>query len=1166
MRRVPFDVLSIGRYEALELSTVGSDIWIQSFEAKQRDIWYQLGQPSPEYRRYQEPFLWIANFAKHVVDYLYLHPVVYLNDFRSHFSGWLSSAHRHDEGVARWLKDFDHTDFRGALVAHANFLYCQAAQVDSRHTKQPLWAEIDSRAMSAVPEQVEKGLKHDMIARIETGGQSVGQRKTTVTPYVKSCFARMPWAKSLYSSMLTMLKNPAEKAKTNLYPKGSRCGDRAAIMSRSDLKALKRKPLQLPVKTGDVVAIERDKGSQWKTEDHEYYAYIQGITVTSAGRSLSLLWFYRLGDTACMKMLYPFENELFLSDHCNCGDAAVYEHNVIHLPRVTFFGHPESPNCDFFCRQQYMEGDVAWRTLQRSHFRCQCKKPSTKLAFKIGDTLLVKKRSGEGQQTLEPTILVEHVQLDSGEYVKVRRLLRKSRDYGCSNAAPNELVFTNQFDILPVSNIERRCQIHCFTEDEKEQWQIPHPYNKRGMGDFFFIIAEERPKNLESLISERNLEPLPLSEPWSMPFRQGWLPERSEADRCRLRGLDIFCGGGSFGRGLEEGGAVDFEWAVDCCNEAIHTYKANVQEGKKTKLFRGSVNHYLSQAMARKEVGLVAQKGEVDMIISGNPCQGFSIMNPHRGLHDRRLVNESLVASAISFIDFYRPKYAILENVLGIASGGSRNNVLAQVLCALVGMGYQVKAFILDAWNFSSPQSRSRVFISCAVAGLEPLEEPPHTHSHPEQVIGSSLGKTANGLRISARSETPTPFEYVTAEEALKDLPVTDGRTSCIPFPDHRMSVSLSTLDRIRLESVPCHPPGMSFVKAVERGYMPEPQIKDFGWHNSIRAKKGSKCWRRIQRNALMPTVTTVPRPSDGAAGNCLHWDQHRVLTVIEVRRAQGFPDEDAIVGEKRAQYKIVGNSVARPVAFALGISLRKAWLANLKQTATQTPDLPVTKTSLERERVEANRYGCEVSGSGVERQQMEKPSWEGLRTGRVEADTLTSTFHEEQPLKTTKPDTTIQEPTKTFLTNSQDILYAPGALTSSTDMENSKPKFKLNQTAKDDVKSHTYVPNTIYNSSSASNSRVQAPVYFQPRNETRFRLGNLTTKSSSKKDAGTNPLFPTVPAASSTSMSAIMERHKKYNTTFSNRQARNSDSPKNNSPLSTHSGRHNSWAMQSPK
>lgn len=56
----------------------------------------------------------------------------------------------------------------------------------------------------------------------------------------------------------------------------------------------------------------------------------------------------------------------------------------------------------------------------------------------------------------------------------------------------------------------------------------------------------------------------------------------------------------------------------------------------------------------------------------------------------------------------------------------------------------------------------------------------------------------------------------------------------------------------------------------------------------------------------------------------------------MEVRRAQGFLDEDVLIGTPAEKWKIVGNSVARPVALALGVSLRKAWLTNSTRSSEE--------------------------------------------------------------------------------------------------------------------------------------------------------------------------------------------------------------------------------------
>jgi DNA (cytosine-5)-methyltransferase 1 len=50
----------------------------------------------------------------------------------------------------------------------------------------------------------------------------------------------------------------------------------------------------------------------------------------------------------------------------------------------------------------------------------------------------------------------------------------------------------------------------------------------------------------------------------------------------------------------------------------------------------------------------------------------------------------------------------------------------------------------------------------------------------------------------------------------------------------------------------------------------------------------------------------------------------------MEVRRAQGFLDEEVLVGTASDQWQLVGNGVARPMALALGLKFREAWVGSL--------------------------------------------------------------------------------------------------------------------------------------------------------------------------------------------------------------------------------------------
>lgn len=933
VQKVPFKILSIGGYEDRGLHTVGPEIWIQSVRGRNSSVWYRLGSPAPEYQRYHQPFLWVADLAKHVIDFMNEHNRISIFHFRSQFSNWLSAVHGSSDIFQSWHSKYKDTDFRRAIACHAGFLYYQAMQLDQKYDQHPLWAETDAEGLSAVPEQ------RNNLREPSTFKSSSAIIKTVVTPYVFGCFKHLPFAKFLDPQAPTpaVLRARNLKEIVSDAPRSTVKHNEEAIVGDLAGPTL--------VSIGDVVAINAEKESNWKHNDKLWYGYVQGIQDTQKGRSLKILWLYRPTDTACQKMKYPVLNELFLSDHCNCNDHAIWASEVVSKPKVAFFAGPHT-DAEFFVRQKYVGNDAAWVTLQTSDFECSCKADSTPREYSVGETLLVAACQAGKDRVLEAVEVMEKALHGDEGYLRVRRLLRRARDYGEEDAEPNELVYTDIIDFVPMKDIFRSCNVRFYTIEDKRQRRIPSQYRRGGTGDLFYIMYYHAGAGL-----------VPLAEAWSSSMDQGWDPANTvKAPMKKMAGLDIFCGGGNLGRGLEEGGAVKFDWAVDYFKEAIHTYRANLKHPDDAKLFCGSVNDYLSQAMRGTGVALVAQAGAVDVISAGSPCQGFSNANQWKR-NDQALLNVSMVASVVSFVDFYRPKYALLENVTAMAKCNAKDsdsNVFAQVLSALVGMGYQVRSFILDSWNFGSPQSRTRLFISIAAPGLVPLPDPPQSHSHPEKVVARSLGKSANGLTLANRYWNLTPFRYVNIGEATKDLPLNfEGRIDSVSFPDHRPSRHMSTINRVRISYIPRFPPRMNFVKASMLGVMPPPQMEAYNWNAEARSRPESRAWKRVDQNGLVATVTTTCQPDDGLCGAWVHWEACRCMTIMEVRRAQGFPDDEVIVGLPSCQWKIIGNSVARPVAFALGLALRSAWLKNCKELGS-TPlliqsDSTVSTTSKSR-------------------------------------------------------------------------------------------------------------------------------------------------------------------------------------------------------------------------
>lgn len=222
----------------------------------------------------------------------------------------------------------------------------------------------------------------------------------------------------------------------------------------------------------------------------------------------------------------------------------------------------------------------------------------------------------------------------------------------------------------------------------------------------------------------------------------------------KLTGLGIFCGGGNLDRGLEGSGAVDFKYAVDCDKGAMHTYRANSKELEKVQCFLGSINDYLALAMKGSKAPFTALPGNIGLIAAGSPCPGFPSLQPNKA-SDQSKRNASMVASVVSYVDVFCPRYCILENVVTMTAGIGKDkdqNVFAQIMAAFVAMGYQTRPILMDAWSHGSPQSRSRVFIVASAPGLDSFPPPALTNDHPRaDLMLRALGKSNNGRSFGVR-------------------------------------------------------------------------------------------------------------------------------------------------------------------------------------------------------------------------------------------------------------------------------------------------------------------------------------------------------------------------------------------------------------------------------
>lgn len=237
-----------------------------------------------------------------------------------------------------------------------------------------------------------------------------------------------------------------------------------------------------------------------------------------------------------------------------------------------------------------------------------------------------------------------------------------------------------------------------------------------------------------------------------------------------LRTLDVFAGCGGLSDGLHQAGVAECKWAIENLEAAAHAYALN---NKNCIVFNQDCNALLKDAMSGATHGVgglrLPMQGEVELLCGGPPCQGFSGMNRFNSREYSNFKN-SLVASYLSYCDYYRPKYFILENVRNFVAF-KKGMVLKLTLRALLDMGYQCTFGILQAGNYGVPQTRRRLIILAAAPGYSLPFYPEPTHVFSRRAC--SLTTTIDGKRFvtNIHWDESAPRRTCTIRDAMSDLP-----------------------------------------------------------------------------------------------------------------------------------------------------------------------------------------------------------------------------------------------------------------------------------------------------------------------------------------------------------------------------------------------------------
>ena len=140
--------------------------------------------------------------------------------------------------------------------------------------------------------------------------------------------------------------------------------------------------------------------------------------------------------------------------------------------------------------------------------------------------------------------------------------------------------------------------------------------------------------------------------------------------------IDLFCGCGGLSYGFIEAG-YDVLLGIDHWKDAIVTFENTHKNAK------GIVADLFTETP--KDISKQTGIKNIDVIIGGPPCQGFSIAG-------KRIINDErnqLYKSFVSFVDFYKPKVFVMENVPNIVSMG-KGVVKDSIIDDFEKLGYTV--------------------------------------------------------------------------------------------------------------------------------------------------------------------------------------------------------------------------------------------------------------------------------------------------------------------------------------------------------------------------------------------------------------------------------------------------------------------------------------------
>lgn len=339
--------------------------------------------------------------------------------------------------------------------------------------------------------------------------------------------------------------------------------------------------------------------------------------------------------------------------------------------------------------------------------------------------------------------------------------------------------------------------------------------------------------------------------------------------------VDLFSGAGGLSRGFMDAG-FNVVLGIDFDDSSLKTFKENHgnADSMKLDLFDHDNIFKIEEYLEKRNINL-------DVLVGGPPCQGFSLAGKREEFDQRNKLYLAMVKTA----KLLKPKVVILENVPGMLTlynGAGAKRVRED----FNEIGYNVESpKILYAPEFGVPQIRKRVFfvmtLNDSIRGKFKYPEPELSES--EFISTKDAIDDLPSLENCSDYSLNQKWDYISHPNTIYQKVM--RKNSLEVFNHIPTNHTQQTIDLIKLV-----PEGKNY-KALPKEIL---DTRTFKYNEALTRYHSSKPSR---------TIDTGHRTH-------FHYKWNRIPTVRENARLQSFPDDFIFYGNKQDQYRQVGNAV----------------------------------------------------------------------------------------------------------------------------------------------------------------------------------------------------------------------------------------------------------------